>query len=193
MAIRVVVGAVIAAVVMFAWGFVFWGLSGATNRLMSPLPDSARDDVIAVLRRENLPPGMYVYPGPPEDMQEAAAAEEYNQLHEDGPRIRMAVKEGGPAMPPSCLVLGVVLNFAVALFGGMMIAMAGESLRNFGRRFGFLALYSMAGAMWTNLGDVIWWFHPVNYAAGNTIYLLVSGLLMALVVAAIVRPAASRE
>jgi len=188
MAIRVLIASAVAAAAMFLWGFVFWGISGAAMALLSPLPEGARDDVIAVLRRDNLPAGMYVYPAPVDDMNDEEAMEENERLHEEGPRLRLAVKEGGPSMPPSCFVYGVLLNFAYALLGATMVAMGAGSLPSYGRRFQFLLVFSLAGAIWTNFGDVIWWFYPVSYGLGNLAYQFVAGVLMALIVAAIVRP-----
>lgn len=190
MTIRVLLSSAASAVVVFAWGFVFWGLSGASQSLLSSLPDPARDDLLAVLRRDNLAPGMYIYPAPAEDSNDQQALDEFQERYEQGPLLRMALHEGGPPMPPSVFAMGVALNFAYALLAGVMVAMAGASLSTFGRRVAFLLVFSLAGAIWTNLSDVVWWFHPVRYGLGNAGYQFVAGLLTALIVAAIVRPAA---
>ena len=62
MAGRVLLAAVLSAVLMFLWGFLFWGLLDMSFRLMAPLP--AELDVLASLRQANTPSGMYVYPLP---------------------------------------------------------------------------------------------------------------------------------
>ena len=61
---RVVLASIISAVLMFIWGFVFWGMAGMAPRLLEPLP--AELDVTAALRNVQAPSGMYVYPMPPD-------------------------------------------------------------------------------------------------------------------------------
>lgn len=190
MAKRVILAALLSAVLMFAWGFAFWGLSGALDKTCGPLP--AELDVLASLRNSQAPSGMYVYP-PPCDSSDAEAMAEWEAKHEEGPLLRLAyVAEGGPPMPPIKWVLGLGHYFAVALLSGSLVALAGSSLPSFGRRLGFVLLLSLIAAVWTNVGDVLWWRHSVAYCLGNMAYELVAGLLMGLVIAAMVKSRESR-
>ena len=68
--------------------------------------------------------------------------------------------------------------------------MVAHALPSYASRVGVLLLVSLIAALWTNLGDVIWWFHTPQYAAGQIVYTVVAGLLMALATAAIVKPRA---
>jgi hypothetical protein len=193
MVVRVLTASAISAVLMFAWGFLFWGVSGASQTLLSPLPEKSLNDMLAVLRRDALPPGMYVYPPPASDMSDQAEADQFQQQHESGPLLQLVLKRGGPVMPPSCFVAGIALNFAYALLGATLLAMAASSLNTYSRRLYFALLYAVAGAIWTNLGDVIWWFHPIRYGLGNVLYQLGAGVLMALVIASLVKLPPPRE
>ena len=58
--------------------------------------------------------------------------------------------------------------------------MVAHALPSYASRVGVLLLVSLIAALWTNLGDVIWWFHTPQYAAGQIVYTVVAGLLMAL-------------
>ena len=185
---RVVAAAVVSAVAMFMWGFLFWGLSGASSRLLKPLPQTAVDDVTAVLRRDNVAPGMYLYPPPLDPSADEQAEQEFQAMYQAGPILQMAVQDGHPPMPPSTFAAGLGLNFVYALLAGTLVVLAGGALETLGRRFAFVAIFGLAGAVWTNLGDAIWWCHSLKYAAGNAFYQLVAGLLMAAAIAAIVRP-----
>jgi len=144
-------------------------------------------DVLAVLRNSQAPSGMYVYPVPVSHDDEEAIVE-WTRKHEEGPLLSMAYRaEGGPPMPPKMFAQGLGVNFAVALFTSLLVAMASDGLPTFGKRFAFVLLVSLVSAIWTNVGDVVWWFHSVRYCLVNVAYTMGAGLLMALVVAAIVR------
>ena len=51
MAGRVLLAALLSAVLMFVWGFVFWGVLNIGGNLMQPLPEEL--DVLAVLRKSS--------------------------------------------------------------------------------------------------------------------------------------------
>jgi hypothetical protein len=187
---RVVIAAVISAVLIFVWGFVFWGpVLGMTAKLMAPLPAEAELDVIAPLRAASLPDGMYLYPGPV-DMSDKEAEAEWNKKINEGPVLHMAYHQQGISpMDPMMFAKGLAHSFVMSLLAGLLLTMALPSLPSYGGRVGFLLFVSVIAALWTTVSDVIWWAHPPRYAAGQIAYIVVSGLLMALATAAIVRPA----
>lgn len=190
MAVRVVVAAVLSALLMFTWGFVFWGpvMINATSRLMAPLPPEAERDVLPPLRSAQTPDGMYVYPGPPKDNLKKSMSEWEEKL-KVGPVIHMAYhREGVSPMDPMMFAKGLAHNFVVALLAGILLATVVHALPSYASRVGVLALVGLIAAIWTNVASVIWWFHPPRYAAGQIVYELVAGLLMALATAAIIRP-----
>lgn len=188
MAIRVIVAAVVSAFVLFVWGFVFWALSGAPTRMFAPLPEAAQADVTAVLRREKVPSGVYVYPMPA-DPSNAEAVKANEELFRAGPRFFLAHRlEGGEPMGGATLAAGFVHMLAVALVAAVITAMALPALAPFGRRFAFVAMLGLLGTLWTSPGDVVWWNHSTAYCLGQIAYGLVAGLLMAAVIAAILRP-----
>jgi len=185
MAGRVLLASILAAVLMFAWGFVFWALLGVGPQMMQPLP--AELDVLAALRNSQAPSGMYVYPMPV-DAQDEAGVAEFERKHQEGPLLQLAYRqEGGPSMPPSIFAQGFGHYFAVALLTGCLLALASRGLPRFSGRLVFVLLVSLVTAIWGNVGDVVWWFHSPRYCVGNMAYTLGAGLAMGLVLAAIVR------
>lgn len=185
MAGRVILASIVAAVLMFVWGFVFWGLSGMSEELVAPLP--AELDILAVLRNSQAPSGMYVYPMPVDSSDEEAQAECEKKFLE-GPLLQLAYRrEGVSMMAPSMFAQGLGLNFAVALLTGCLLALASRGLPHFGGRLVFVLLVSLVAAIWTNVGDVVWWFHSPRYCLGIMAYTMGAGLLMGLVLAAIIR------
>jgi hypothetical protein len=193
MALRIFGAAVLSALAMFFWGFVYWGPAlNMTARLMRPLPADAELDVLAPLRAAETPSGMYVYPGPMAAVGDKAAQTEWEKKLTEGPVMHMAYHSGGSSpMDPVMLAKGFVHGFVVALIAAGLLATVVEALPSYGRRVLVLVLASLIAAVWTNFGNAIWWFHTVEYAAGQAVYTFIAGLLMALVTAAIVRPARS--
>jgi hypothetical protein len=191
MAMRVVLAAAVSAILMFVWGFVFWGpVLGMTAKLLSPLPAESELDVIAPLRAANVPDGMYVYPGPLADMNDKESTETWEKKIKEGPVLHMAYHQQGISpMDPMMFAKGLGHSFVMALLAGLLLVVALPALPSYGGRVGFLLFVSVIAALWTTVSDVIWWAHPPRYASGQIAYIAVSGLLMALATAAMVRPA----
>ena len=182
---RILLAALLSAILMFLWGFLFWGIMDFSSKLMQPLP--AELGVLAALRGSQATSGMYIYPAPP-GSQDQAAREEFEAKHEEGPILQMAYRaDGGPMMPPAKFVQGLVHYFVISLLTAALVALAGRGLPKFGQRFLVVFLVSLIATLWSNGCDMIWWFHFWGYCLGNTAYYLVSGFLMAFVVASLVK------
>lgn len=188
MSLRVVLASLLSAVLMFMWGFVYWAVLGAGAKIHDPLPADKELDVLAALRISGMTTGMYVYPFPCE-MGDEAAQKETEAKAAEGPRFQLAyIKEGGPLMNPKLMGLGFAHMAQVALLTSLLTAMVLGALPTFGRRFAFVLLVATISAVWGNLGDVIWWMHPMDYAVGNIVYQIGAGALMAVAIAAVVKP-----
>lgn len=192
MARRILAAATLSSVAMFFWGFVFWGpVLNMTGRLMAPLPAEAELDVLAPLRANNVPSGMYVYPGPAKSDDESQAM--WEKQVTEGPILHLAYHSGGTSpLDPVMFAKGLAHGFVVALIAAVLLAQVVEALPRYGSRVLLLVLASLIAAVWTNYGNAIWWFHSVDYATGQAIYTFVAGALMALITAAIVKPAPRR-
>jgi hypothetical protein len=190
MVIRIFLSAALSAIAMFLWGFVFWGpVLNMTVRLMAPLPATVELDALAPLRAEKLADGMYVYPGPLADQTDEAAVAAWEKKISEGPIVHMTYKASGASpMDPAMFAKGFAHSFVLALLGGVLLSSVAAYLPSYGRRFAVLALASLIAALWTPIGDMIWWFHSTSYALGSAAYTLVTGLLMAGITAAIVKP-----
>jgi hypothetical protein len=101
----------------------------------------------------------------------------------------MAYRRGGLSpMDPAMFAKGLAHNFVIALLSATLLATVVHGLPTYASRVGVLLLVALIASIWTNIGSVIWWFHPIDYAAGQIAYEVVGGLLMALVAAAIIKP-----
>lgn len=186
---RIIVAALVSAVLMFLWGFVFWGpVINATARLNDTLPAEEELNILAPMRAARLPTGMYVYPGPLADMNDAEANAAWDKKLADGPVFHLAYQQQGASpMDPAMFVKGFAHNFVVALIAATLLALAAPALGGYTSRAGFLILLTLLGVLWTNPANVIWWFHTPQHALGHMLYEFVAGVLMALATAAIIR------
>jgi hypothetical protein len=100
--------------------------------------------------------------------------------------------EGVSPMEPMMFVKGLVHVFVIALLAAILLAMVVHALPSFASRVGLLFLVTLIAALWTNVGNVIWWGHTPGYAAGQVAYELGAGLLLSLATAAIVKPRAAK-
>jgi hypothetical protein len=193
MALRVLAAAALSAVLMFFWGFIYWGpVLNMTARLMSPLPTEVELDIMAPMRAAQLPDGMYVYPGPLADMSDEEAKDAWTKKIEIGPIMHLAYHADGVSpMEPMMYLKGLVHVFVIALLAGILLAMVVHTLPSYASRAGLLILVTLIAALWTNVGNVIWWGHTPAYVAGQIAYELGAGLLMSLATAALVRPRAA--
>jgi hypothetical protein len=189
MAGRIIIAALISAILMFAWGFLYWGVFNVGGKILKPVPMEI--ETIDALKRMLPGSGMYVLPFP-EDFSDQQGQILFKNRHNAGPLFRLAYQaEGAPMMPTSKMVQGFALNFVVALIAAGLVAMAGRGLPRFDSRFCFVILLSLLATVWVNVGDLIWWFHTPAYCLGNIAYGLVAGFLMAAVIGSLVKPSAT--
>lgn len=187
---RIVVAAAISAAAMFLWSFVYWGPAlNMTARLMKPLPADREMDILAPMRAGEMPTGMYVYPGPVDNLHDETAQQEWQQKIKEGPIFHLAYSRSGASpMDPVMFAKGLAHNFVIALLSAGLLALVVHTLPSYASRVGLLMLVSLIAAIWTNVGAMIWWFHTPVYSLGQIAYELGAGLAMALVTAALVKP-----
>ena len=186
MAGRAVLAAFISAILVFAWGFLYWGVFNVGGKIMDrvPLADETSDEMAKMFPGD----GMYVFPFP-ESATNQPGQIAFKAKHERGPLYRISYRrDGGPVMPASTMVKGFLLNFVIALLAAGLVLMAGAGLATFDKRLTFVLLISLLSTVWANVGDVIWWFHTPAFCIGNIAYGLVSGLIMGAVIGTLVAP-----
>lgn len=188
MIIRVLLAAVLSAVLMFLWGAVYWMVLGGAERTQAPLPPESQKAIVNAMKSSGMETGMYMHPFPVNDSDEEATMRA-DADHLNGPLFQLAYhKEGAPVMDPKLMGMGLAHMALVALVAASLTALVAKSLPTLPRRFAFVLLLAVMASVWANLGDVIWWRHPLHYAAGNMLYQVIAGALMAAVIALLVKP-----
>ena len=182
MFIRLIVGALISAAVVFVWGFVFWNVLPFPKQILTSLP--GQETFIEELKAAIPESGAYMIPGG----MEVASDEDVLRRHAEGPIATVLYhKEGAPPMDPSVLIKGFVHMFVAAFIAGIVIA-ASESNSFFSR----LMLVFWVGvfcAVWAEINNVVWWYFPWDYTLLKMAYHISCCLIMGIVLGAIVRPA----
>jgi hypothetical protein len=185
--VRVIVASLLAAVVLFVWGAVWWMALPFAGWAMKPTPN---EEAVTGALKANLPEsGTYFspYPEPNATPEQQAALME---RHRQGPLAQIIyLKEGMDPMAPSAFAVGFVQILLSTLAAALLLRLAAPALRSYLERAGFVILLALFAVVAINLEDIIWFHHPWAYPAMRAGFVLSGWLLAALVLGAIIRPA----
>ena len=173
------IGIVLAALAIFFWGFLYWG--------MNPLPakswKKANDDVAAgkaIL--EHFPEsGTYYIPGTYND------EETWMKLHAAGPVafIHLTAREGRPAHDMGIMIRGFALYLVVVTLIALVLQRV--ALPSYWDRVKFTALVGLAAAVMIDFGDVVWWYIPWEWKIHQAVYTVTTWTVAGLVLAKFVK------
>lgn len=152
---RVFIGSVVAAIIMYAIGFVFYAtpLFGLAMETPAPILQIQVQDSLRQLP-EN---GTYFIPFPTDETLIAA--------HERGPRALLKLsKAGAPAMDPMILASGFV-HFLLSAFllGGLLFSLR-EKLMHFGPRMNLVFYVALIAPVFVRLSDPAWYGVGLKFA-----------------------------
>ncbi len=191
MVLRALVGSLSAAVVMFAWGFIFWAALPSTQAMLRPIPNE--EAVVSVLE-ENLKEsgsGTYRFPLPSEEDQRRApvrAMENAMRRYRIGPVGMLSYRaEGLDPMSPMVFATGFLHYFVSAVLAALLLAAAAPALRSYAARAGFVFLAGVFAAVALEGADPIWFFKPWDYSLYVAVYDMVCWLLAGLVLGIFVK------
>lgn len=181
---RIPVAAVLSAVLMMLWGFLFWAQSGIPEKYAGQANDEAA--VLATLSEQLPSEGSYFMPNPyGNDTPEKHT--QFKELHEAGPLVQVFYHPGGAPLDDTNMYLqGLGHYFVTALLAAILVGYTARKRTLIGRFFVALLLVIFA-LCWILPGNVIWFYHPRDFALMILGYNFVGGLLMSLVVALLVK------
>jgi hypothetical protein len=170
---RTLIGIVVTTLVLYIWGFIFWGINPIPYESLN---QTANDAATQQMLREYFPEsGTYLVPGQNHE------PDALTELHANGPLASIHIRlDGGPVMDPSVMVGGLVLNLVfVALLAALFNAAGAREFRDFAR----LSLVSGAVAVvLIDGGDIIWWQETISWNVWQAVYnftaFLVAGHLL---------------
>lgn len=177
----ILTGAVLAAVAMFLWGFLYWSVSGISTRVLHPVPDEM---ALAQKLAEVLPrSGGYMLPFPAN-----TSTEEFMKRLASGPLVQILYnRDGADPLQASVFVYGFLHMLASALVMAFALSQALPALPTYGARLQLVVVTGLAGSLFANLGRPIWWHQPWDFHLMNFAYELTSWMVAALVLARFVR------
>jgi hypothetical protein len=183
MAGRIVLSALLAAVAIIIWGFIFWAALpfGAATLKTVPNEDALRSTLSQNLAES----GAYLFPGmDPNAADKAAAEAAFRQKSLAGPRgLLLFMREGGEPMAPAQIVWGFVFSFVAALLMAGLLAMALPALPAYGERVLFVTLGGLFATIAVDTGYYNWWYFPLGFILAIGIFTVlawfIAGLIMA--------------
>lgn len=177
---RLILGSLVAAVVVFLWGFLYWNVFPFRTAATLPIPD---EPALAQALQALPESGTYEVP----DLHAGQADEELIGRLGQGPIALVMLRREGVEWPNPATFIGGFLHMLVtALLIGAALRMA--NLASFGARFGLAFVAGLAAAIFANLGEPIWFYHPWGYHVLQAGYDLTIWALIGLVMAKFVRP-----
>lgn len=180
--IKVALGAFLAAIAMFLWGFFYWG-----SGLIDPFSHMTAENETAIgdTLKTNLPAdGVYFVPEP-----KHGTPEEWQQRMSTGPVAMINFRAGGTAPMTTTMGLGFLHMLATATILAFLLQMLLPIAPTYLDRLKFAALIGVLGAVEANLGQPIWWHWPWSHAIIGTGYALGSYIIAGAVLAYFVTPA----
>ncbi|MCZ6531514.1 MAG: hypothetical protein O7A08_00965 [SAR324 cluster bacterium] len=190
MILRVIYGGALGAVVLMAFGYLYWALLLPPGTAIREVRDQPR---LADALRSLLPAaGTYFIP-------HASASRQQSQGPRDGdhrppPELRGAVAmvhfnpQGGNPLSAQTYFLSFAHFVLSAGLAALLLAVALPALATYRRRAGFVFGLALFATFAVRLTDPIWYRLPWAYFLYSSLYLLVGWALAALVIAAVVRP-----
>src|SRR5262249_37380032 len=182
---RIILGALLTAVVLFVWGFVFWTRLPYARQYMRPLPHGDR---LAEALKEDVPEtGVYFYPPMPDEDASDAEKEAALEQHRAGPLVQLIyLKQGVDPMDPKALGIGFAQYFVSALLAAMLLAMAAPALPWYLVRVFFVLLLGLFATVAIYGADLVWWHHPADYtlfvASFHASNWLLAGIILGMIV-----------
>lgn len=174
--IRVIIGAVPAALAMFVIGFIFFasGLQNIATRNLDDLQAAAVQQSLAANLQGT---GTYAIPNPDRSAQQ-------NVMYGQGPIATIHYNaKGFPAMDSSALLGGLIMNFIVALLIGAALIGIDRRVPDFASRARLVAIFAVAAGLFMHLGEPIYhhhdWPHFLYLFVADVAALIAAGLIIA--------------
>jgi hypothetical protein len=189
--VRVIVAVVLAAVVQFAWGFVFYGSLGSLTYTTAHAPDEMA--VTEALKSVLPESGTYIVPMCPGGCANEEAAQTFHKRAAAGPIAQVHYQKDGISMAQMPLVMGAGFGHMVltCLLAAFLLRLALPGLRTYLTRLLFVFGIGVFAAT-IQLSDVIWFHHDWTFSLGQMGYCVMAWLLAGVVLGAIIRPTAQQ-
>ncbi|QDU07709.1 hypothetical protein [Gimesia aquarii] len=180
---RTVLGIIIAAIVLYIWGFIYWGFGPYSTMIWK----KSTDDVAAGKALQEFFPqnGTYFVPSFDQDQKLVET------LYEEGPvaYVHMLSINGRPIMADfSNLIQGFFLNLVVIILIAILLNQVCTSLPGYLDRVKFVALAGLISAIFYDCGDAVWWMLDWSWELYQAFYGFSAWLVIGLILAKFIEP-----
>ena len=184
---RILIGTTLSALVLMAWGFVYWVVLWGPGAQFKALPDEA--GMMAEFRGR-LESGVYQFPFQPGQQAGHGEAQRlFEERHRQGPLgLLMVVQPGREAMGWWQLTMGLAGFLASSLVAGILLWLALPVLGGYLTRVTFVTSLGIFAALSTRLADPVWWNLPWAHHLHLALMTLINSLLAGLVLGAVIHP-----
>ncbi len=186
--IRLLISTVAAAVILFLWGYIAWGLLPLHHTSGGEFKDEA---VVASTLMEQTPvSGTYWIPAMP-DPGDAEATAAWTERHKAGPRALVFVnREGSEPMDPMLFVSGFAINLVTGLVLSAGLFMARRAPGGYVGRVLFVVGVGFIVGLEADMKAMNWLYVPMDWTMANVLDHLIGFGACGLVMAAIIKPPA---
>jgi hypothetical protein len=187
---RLIVPALLTAIVVFIWMFISWGVLYWHNIDIKNFPDETEIMHMKAVMHE---PGIYVYPGFPPG--EEDAQKEWEAKHLSGPIVNFMVYNPAGADPtnPVLFIKSFVINFIAAFIAGVLLMMTLAQNPSYWRRVIFVMMLGLFAAFIGPFVEWNWWGFPLGYTLVNVADYCVTWFFAGLVLAWRIKPEVSTQ
>lgn len=174
---NLILGALLSAVVLFLWGFLFWTVLPFSSDAMHRMTADQQRALVGL----ELQDGWSVFPHP----------SELDEAVKSGPFVEVSFTKEVNYMDPRIFAMGFLHFLGIALLAGICLTSVRGSLRSYAARVAFLFMVFLLGAGTIHLSDPIWFHRSWHLAVINCAYVIPMGLLLGLVMGWFIQPKAS--
>lgn len=175
----------LAALALFVWGFVYYGISGLPYRAVATTADDAA--TMQALAATFPTTGTYILPSPQLMMSDE---KKFGALMQRGPLATVHIlKEGRPPMSTAQMLKGFLLGWISCLLLALLLHKTSSALPGYACRLMFSLTAGVLIALYSNLGEVIWWNQPLGWHVTTIIYDITGWAVVGAILAKFFAPA----
>lgn len=184
---RTVIGVIIASIVIYAWGFVYWGMGPYQKHIWKHLKSG--DEAGRALLMHFNERGTYFVPAFDED------AEALDARYKAGPvaMVHMVAPKGRPMVDATIMGTGFLLNTFVVILVAILLHNITPHMPSYMSRVGIVALAGITASVLIDGGDVVWWQIPWEWKLYQATYNVSVWIIAGLIMAAMIRPPAKGD
>jgi hypothetical protein len=181
--IRLLLGSVVAALVMFGWSAYYWLVLANQVKMIQPLPDNTEAQIIGALK-DIESSAVYYYP----KQFDGEDKDAWNERHKEGPIIMIQYRPGGlDAMSWRVYAAGFVHMLAACFLLGVILKFAAHPGWSYLTRAAFCLFVGVFASVLIDPNWVVWFHQDVKFHHYNGIYHVGAVLFAGLVLAAFIK------